>query len=175
MERELKNSANYIQEKAGKKTGFNTPSDYFDAIEQSVSSKLSEEQFNKEKAFEVPNNYFNNLESTILSKVAIKKEPKVVSFKERILKIIPYAAAACIVLFIGSNMLTFNKNTDILISDNEIEFWLETSTIHSDDIASVFEEDILEENDFSLTTIKDETIEDYINTIDNSSILNEIN
>ena len=48
-------------------------------------------------------------------------------------------------------------------------------TLNNNDIASILEEDILEENEFYFTDIKDESIEDYMNSIDNTSLLNEIN
>ena len=179
MENEIKNSENYINNKVGKGTGFSTPSNYFDDLEDVITTKISQENFAKETAFKTPENYFINLENNILAEITLKeKEVKVISFKERILKLIPIAAAASVVLFIGLNSFVFNTNEELTLdtlSDNDIEYWLDVNTLNSTDIALVLENEILDENEFSFTDIKDETIEDYINSIDNSSLLNEIN
>jgi hypothetical protein len=178
MERKIKNSIEYISKKAGKETGFSTPSNYLNNLEDTIAAKLSEENFTKENSFKVPDTYFNNLEDSILAKVT-SKETKVISFKERILKLIPIAAAASVVLFIGLNSFVFNTTDKLTIdslSDDDIEFWLDSNTLTPHDIVFVLEDDVLEDNDFSFSTIKDETIEDYIyNTIDNTDLLNEIN
>ena len=82
------------------------------------------------------------------------------------------------ILFIGLNAFVFNSDNELTvdaISDNDIEYWLNENTAHTNDIATFFEDDILQENTFSFTEIKDENIEDYINSIDNSYFFNELN
>jgi len=179
MENELKNSVEYINNKVGKKTGFSAPTNYFDTLEDSILTKLAEENFGNKSAFKVPENYFDDLENNILQRISSEeKETKVISFKERIFKLIPIAAAASIILFIGLNAFVFNTIDELTLdslSNNDIEYWLDTNTIHSTDISTVYEDDILEENEFLFTEIKDESIEDYINSIDNTSLLNELN
>ncbi|SDR82256.1 hypothetical protein SAMN05216503_1051 [Polaribacter sp. KT25b] len=178
MEREIKNNVNYISKKTGKKTGFSTPTDYFNNLEDVIATKISEENLNKEIGFKVPDTYFNNLEDTILAKVSSEKETKIISFKDRLLKMIPYAAAASIVLFIGLNSFVFNTDKELTLdslTDTEIEYWLDANTLNTNDISIVLEDDLLDENDFYFTTLNDETIEDYINSIDNIALLNEIN
>lgn len=179
MENEIKNSIEFINRKVGKKPNFSVPYDYFDSIDDIIAVKIVEESLPKDNAFKVPETYFSNLEDSILAQVSLnKKETKVISFKERILKIVPYAAAASIALFIGLNSFVFNSSDTISIdslSDDDIEYWLDSNTLNTNDIAAVLENEILEENEFSFTDIEDESIEDYINSIDNSSLLNELN
>mmetsp|Transcript_19498 Transcript_19498/g.22582 ORF Transcript_19498/g.22582 Transcript_19498/m.22582 type:complete len:180 (+) Transcript_19498:589-1128(+) len=179
MDNELKNSINFINKKIGQKSGFSSPTNYFDNLEEEISVKIVEDNFDKERAFNVPELYFKGLEDDILTKVSSKeKEPKIISFKNKVLKLIPYAAAACIALFIGLNTFVFNASEQITIdniSDIELEYWLDTNTINTIDITEILENEIFEENDFSFTEIQDESIEDYINSIDNTSILNELN
>lgn len=180
MENEIKHSVAYISTKTGKKPGFSTPSNYFDNLEEDISIKISEENFIKKTSFKVPDTYFSGLEDNILAKVSSeeKKETKVISLKDRVLKIIPFAAAASIALFIGLNSYVFKtentSNLDIL-TDDDFEQWLDVSTIHTDDIIEILPEDILDVNVFSFALIEDESIEDYISSIDNTSILNELN
>lgn len=178
MENETRNSEQFIKSTLGNKNPFATPDNYFDAIEDQFSAKLAEESFSKENPFKVSDKYFDSLEDTILAKVhSGKKEVKVISLKDRLLKAIPFAAAASIILFIGLN--TFNFKTDNTasldsLSDADIEYWLDSNTLHTTDIASVLEDDLLDENAFYFTDIEDESIEDYINTDDNSYLLNEL-
>jgi hypothetical protein len=179
MDKEIKNSVDYIYKKTGKNTGFSIPSDYFNNLEYAIETKLLEENFKKESGFRVPDTYFNNLEDRILNKILTsEKEKKVISFKSRIFKIIPYAAAASVLLFMGLNSFIFSSNEQLTIdslSDTEIENWLDVTTLNTNDISIILEDKVLEEIDFYFTTLKDETIEDYINSIDNIALLNEIN
>ncbi|TXD52577.1 MULTISPECIES: hypothetical protein [unclassified Polaribacter] len=178
MENELKNSEAHMKHKVDIETGFSTPSNYFDNLEASLFTKISEEKFAKETAFKVPENYFNQLECSILSKAAsTKKETNVLSFKELILQIIPFVAAASIVLFIGLNSFVFNaKDTLTLdsLSDSDIEYWLDVTTVSNLDIATILQDDILDQNEFYYTDISDESIEEYLNSLDNT-LWNEIN
>lgn len=179
MKDEINNSVNYIESKAGKTTSFSAPSGYLDNIEDDVITKLVEQDFKKDLPFKVADTYFDNIEDIILSSVSsTEKVTKVISFKDRFLKAIPIAAAASVVLFIGLNSFVFNKNKEFTIdnlNDDDIEYWLESNTMNSNDIAVILQNDILEENVFSFVDIKDETIEDYINSIDNTYLLNELN
>ena len=177
MDKELKNSVQFIADKVGKKPSFTTPQDYFDTFEDGFLNRLTEEKLPKNSGFKTPETYFDDLEDTVLLKVLVqKKETKVISLKHRILKVIPFAAAASILLFIGLNSFVFNTDKQITIdaiSDVEIENWMNTNNIHYNDVALVLQEDILNDNEFSLANIKNETIEDYIISTDNTSLLNE--
>ncbi len=179
MENELKNSVQYINNKVGKKTGFSAPTNYFDNLQDSIQAKIAEESFSKKSAFKVPENYFDDLENNILGRISSEeKETKVISFKERVFKLIPIAAAASIILFIGLNSFVFNTSDELTLdslSNNDIEYWLDTNTFHSTDITTIYEDEILEENEFLFNELKDESIEDYINSIDDPSLLNELN
>ncbi len=178
MENNLEHSIKFIENKVGKNNGFTSPKGYFTEVENRVSLKLSEEVIATKSGFNTPQNYFNKLEDTILEKVAsTQKETKVIPLKTKILKVVPFAAAASILLFIGLNTFIFNTDEVSLnsLTDNDIEYWLSTIEINTSDIELVLENEILNENDFSLTNIKNESIEDYLNSIDNTTLLYEIN
>jgi hypothetical protein len=178
MENEIKNSEMYINKKVGKETGFSTPSNYFDDLEDAILGKVFEDKLPNETGFKVPENYFKTLEEDILNKVSSsKKETKVISLRERVLKIIPFVAAASIVLFIGLNSFVFETNDEFTLdslSENDIEYWLESNTLNSDDMATVLQDDIEEENGFYFMDIEDESIEEYMNTVGDDSLLEEI-
>ncbi|WP_439130517.1 hypothetical protein [Polaribacter sp.] len=179
MENEIKHSENFIKNKVGKKPFFDVPTDYFDTIEFDVSAKITEDNFDKTTAFKVPKDYFKNLEQEILANINIdKKSTKVITFRERLFKVIPYAAAASIALFISLNSFVFNINNELNfenISDAEIEYWLNENTINTSEIITILEDEILDETAFSFANLNDKSIEDYINSIDNTSLLNELN
>jgi hypothetical protein len=180
MGNKSKNNIACIRRKAGNKTGFAIPLNYFNNLEDALSAKLSEENFTKENNFKVPDAYFNNLENLILEKVVkTKKETNIISFKERLFKMIPLAAVASIILFIGLNSFVFNTSKELsldTISDDDINLWLDSNTLTSNEITFALEETLLDENEFYFSQIKDETIEDYFNnSIDYADLLNEIN
>ena len=171
MEKETQHSENFIKQKVGKTSGFTTPKKYFDDVEYAVFSKLKEEKLSKQTGFTVPKNYFETVEFAVLDQLSSnKKEVKVISLKDRFLKVIPYVAAASIVLFLGINAYFLNTNSTISfdsLNANDMEFWLEHSDLQTTDVAVVLESDLQKDTHFSLTDIEDEHIEDYINNIDN--------
>lgn len=179
MKNELKHSVDFIKKKAGNKTEFSIPKNYFKELEQNIESKITEETFNKKLPFKVADAYFDNIVDIVLEKtVNSKQTTKVINFKQRILQIIPFAAAASIILFIGLNTFIYNTDKTVsfeTISDTEIEYWLDENNISSNEIATLLEDEIANENIFSFTNIDDDIYEDYINSIDNSSLLDELN
>ena len=99
MKHYIKNSEEYLNSISEKESGFCTPKNYFKTIEDSFEVKLIEKEFKKEEGFKIPDSYFTELENDILAKVlSTKKETKLISFKERVLKFIPMTAAAVIIL-----------------------------------------------------------------------------
>lgn len=180
MENKIKNSEAYLNSILGKENGFSIPKNYFKNTEALIETRLAEESFTKDSGFNIPDSYFRELENNILSKISFtEKEVKVISFKERILKIIPIAVAATLILFIGLNSFVFNSPEELTLdslTDDDLEFWLDSNTLTTNEIALTFEDDILDEDEFYFTTIKDESIENYINNaIDYTDLLNEIN
>lgn len=178
MDKKLKNSEDFITQLTGKKTGFTTPKDYFNTLEDEIITANKTHQFERETGFVAPEKYFENFEEQIFSKLSTsKKEVKVISLQQQLLKLIPYAAAAVLILFIGLNALSFDfdntKNT-LKLSDTEIENWFNTTTLDTEDMAVVLQDLILEENSFSMTNLKDESIEDYILSKDETYLYNEI-
>jgi hypothetical protein len=181
MSNHLKNSEEFLNSISRKKNGFSVPKNYFNAIEEEINIKLAEEHFKNKSGFDIPNTYFKEFEENLLVKVVSPSpvnETKVISFKERISKIIPTTVAASVLLFIGLNSFIFDKTEELTIdtlTENEIEYWLDSSDIYLNDIAIVEAENILEENDFYFSSIGDEIIEEYMYSIDNSYLLYELN
>tara|TARA_B110000091_G_scaffold212773_1_gene260302 strand:+ start:1428 stop:1973 length:546 start_codon:yes stop_codon:yes gene_type:complete len=180
MNKELRNSEQFINQMVAKETGFSVPQSYFDEIEDHYSALLFEAKNTKKTIFEIPDNYFNTLEDIILEKIEVEKDSApVISFQQRILKAVPLSAAATVVLFIGLNSFNFGDQkqpTFDTISAIEMENWLDnnSSNINSEDFVMVFSEDDLLEIDFAFTEIEDINIERYISANDDLTILNEL-
>ncbi|TDQ27716.1 hypothetical protein [Tenacibaculum caenipelagi] len=175
MDKKLKHTIDYLNQKVDKKTGFSTPEDYFDKVQEDISTSLFINNLPKEKPFSTPNDYFSTIEMNIFSKLELEKNKKVkiISFRKRILQYIPATAAATILLFIGINYFNTQKITFEDITINDIESWYENGygNTNVDELATAlntsdFEDDIL-------STISDESLEDYLYTIDNNILINE--
>jgi len=177
MKKDLKNSIDFINKKVGKKSGFSITSNYFEDLEDAIFAKITTSELPKKTGFKTPENYFSEVENKILLRISENQhQPKVIDFKRKILKIVPYLVAASIVLFITINTFIFNKKESITfdsISKNDIENWFDSNTLNSSDIATILGDGILEMNDFYFAQFKTETIEDYLYSIDNQEILNE--
>ncbi len=177
MNRDTKNSEDYLNNISKNKNQFSTPKDYFNSIEDSVFSKIIEEQLPGKLTYNVPDTYFENFEDNLLSHAEFsKKETKVIRLKSRILKIIPTAAAACILLFIGLNIFT-TKDPFNTISSDEFELWIDEiytdySTVNAIEFVDTdfTERNILEDD----SSLEDEDILNYLNSIDTSNLLTEI-
>lgn len=171
MDNKLKNSEDFIREKT-LDTGFSAPQNYFDGVEDGFSIRLLEETLPKKQGFKTPDSYFDALEGAILHKVKKPKTVKVIPFRRRFTKMIPVAAAAVIAL-----LVVFNMPSDIEDpTPDEIANWFENDIyrISNDDISLAFEDIDLDE-DVVDTTIDIDAIETYLENIDTSSLLNEIN
>ncbi len=178
MKSELKNSIEFLNNKTKRNSGFIVPENYFFEIEEIVFAKITTSEFKKETGFTIPENYFNTLENNILDSVSTtNKQPKVIDFKTRILKIAPFVAAASIVLFITFQSIFSEKAVPFSlenISEQDIENWMELKSFTNTEIATAIGDDFLDMNDFSFAEFQTETLEDYITTIDTEDLLNDI-
>jgi hypothetical protein len=175
MNNDNKNINDYLNNIPKDKNQFSIPENYFNSVEDSVLSKIIEEQLPGELNYNVPDDYFKNFEDTLFSNSEFsKKEVKVISLKSRIIKFIPTAAAASMLLFVGLNYFSVVKSNDSITSD-DLELWIDESyNDYSNSIQFVdtdFTDNTILEDDSSF---EDEDILEYLNTIDNSSLLTEI-
>ena len=184
MNNELENSIKYIKENTGDDPKFSVPENYFNGIEDEFSLKLKEEKLPKGNSFKLPDDYFNMLEDKILDKVKVDtetapKETKVISFKNSLLKFIPTAVAASLILFVSVQFFKFNSDKPLTIEDvslSEIENWFdETISFTDNTVFTVAYEATVDENELTPIELQNDAIEAYFNTIDDhSDLLNEI-
>lgn len=177
MDKDLKNSINYITQKMGKKSGFSVPEKYFDEIENNAITNIFAEQLPKSTNLNVPTNYFSTLEDSILSKIASEeKNTNVISLRSKFFSFVPYVAAASVLLFLGFYLFNNLNNTNI----NELDFaniedWYENGYIDTNDsdLALALEMTDFEEDEITSINFNDDNVENYLNSIDNTTIFNE--
>lgn len=170
MDNELKNSEEYLRSKS-LDAGFSAPESYFDSIEDAFSAKLREENLPKGHGYTAPDTYFEELEARIIDNVIQPKETKVIPLRRRVLQLIPAAAAAVIAL-----MVVFNLQDNFEeVSTEEIANWFESDIyrITSDDLSLALED--LDLEDDVVTSIDEDAIENYLENIDTTPLLDEIN
>lgn len=184
MNNNIKDSIKYISNQTKKVNGFTVPNNYFENFEEKILIE-SYASFNKKSPFKTPDNYFENLEDSIINKItAIEKQPnsKVISLYKKTIQLIPTAVAACILLFVSYTYFNFNTTNEIIDFNNitaaEIEEWYENGylTTNEEDLSVAinstnlnFEEDIL-----TSINLNNDNLEEYLNTIEDSTIFNEI-
>ena len=178
MEQEINNSEVFLKSVLQNSVGFSVPKDYFNTAEDRFSSFLIERELPEETGFSIPENYFQNLEKSILRKTGLKKEVKIISLKNKLLKYIPVVAAASLALFLSINYFTSSTSSEInfdTLEQTDIENWIvENSNELSDkDFVAILHSEISNENDFAITDLQSDAIEEYIINIEESSLLNE--
>jgi len=123
---ELKNIAPKLTEIKNHHHGFDIPTGYFNKLEAEVFKKIETDEALLRS---VPEEYFDTIENRVFKK--IKKEYKVISLKNRLLKIaVPIAIAASILLVI-TLQLSNSKQEDLFanIKTSDIENWIESGDL----------------------------------------------
>lgn len=173
MNQNQKHTRKFLQDLKKEESSFLVPENYFDHFEDYLDSRLFEEQLPNEIPFQVPDSYFTSLEQEVLSKVSIKQK-KVITLKRTILTMIPTAAAACVLLFIGLNYFTeTTTSTFETISTADLEEWYDENYedysmqyIDSDfELSPVLDEDI---------SLSDDDIFEYFTNTETTNLLTEI-
>ncbi|MEX6625948.1 hypothetical protein [Tenacibaculum salmonis] len=181
MDKELKHTTDFINRKIGKKTGFSIPKNYFEEIDDTILSSIITDKLDKQEHFKTPSNYFDTVEDAILKQITIKtpkeiKKVKVISLYQKMLQFIPLTAAASVLLFVSLHYLNTTKTyTFDDITATEISLWYENGygISNNEELGFVLDASVFDDTDI-LQSINNQNLEDYLNTIDNTTLLNEI-
>jgi len=159
-----------------KKTGFKTPDNYFDAIEDNIMNAIKLENnlnLSKETGFKTPDNYFDAIEDVVINKIEIKKTPKVIPlFSKRNLLYASGIAAAVLLLF---NLSIFEKEVTWDSLDTlTVENYIIEEGIDSYELAALFTDDDFPDIDFIEQNITDKALENYLlNNLDIEELIIE--
>lgn len=155
------------------KTGFKTPKDYFNNLEDVILSEIKLHETFTESGFTAPKDYFDTLEERIINKVSKKETTKVIPlFSKRNIVYISSIAAAILLLF---NLNIFNNEITIDNIDTQtVENYILDENIGTYEIASVLTDDYLLEESFIEFKVDDDAIETYIlNDLDIENLIIE--
>ncbi len=162
---ELKNIAPKLSELKSMKTGFKIPDGYFDLLEDKVMSKLITN--------DIPKGYFDTIEDLVFEKIK-NEEPKVISLKNRFVKIAaPLAIAASILLLITLQFFnTTQKDLFANLETSEIEAWINNGDLDLStfEITTVYSDANFENLELYVSYTDDDFIE-YLDDIDLESLI----
>lgn len=148
-----------------KNTGFKTPKDYFDTVEDAVFSKLKTEDITdniEDTGFKLPDNYLNTIEDKVFTKLE-SKDTKVISiFSKRNLLYISSVAAAIVILFsvLMKKEITLDQDLDYdmvknYIIDQDVSSYELAALLTEEELSSINSEIMAE-------AFSDEDMEDYL-------------
>ncbi|SEC91184.1 hypothetical protein SAMN04489761_3941 [Tenacibaculum sp. MAR_2009_124] len=180
MNNDLKNSIDFLNEKTNKKNSFAVPENYFEEFDVDVLDQ-KDIDLNKQNPFKLPNSYFDSFDDNLFEKIKESNtvKEKVIPLYKKIVQLIPAAAAASVLIFAtylySKSTSSINFNT---LSTTEIENWYENGYIDSSSdelIIALNESDINFDNEtFDSITLDDDNMEDYLNNLEENTIINEI-
>lgn len=148
-----------------KNTGFETPKNYFDSVEDAVFSSLQSEKLKNstsDPGYSIPEGYFDSLEDEVLSKID-KPETKVISLNTRKLLYTATSIAAILVLYFTLFSKT-ERNTLDSLDTEVVEAYILEQEIDSYELASLLtDEDIDTINgDIFKEEFNSDQLEEYI-------------
>ena len=147
-----------------KNTGFKTPDNYFDAVEENIMNAIMQENngsLSKETGFKTPDNYFDAIEEVIIDKIETKTTPKVIQlFSRKNLLYVSSIAAAILLLF---NLSLFDKEiTWDSLDIQTVENYIIDEGIDSYELATLLMDEDFSEIEFIEQNITDEALENYL-------------
>ncbi|MBB3122574.1 hypothetical protein FHS04_000062 [Mesoflavibacter sabulilitoris] len=149
-----------------KQSGFKTPDNYFNTIEDQIMSQISLEKIDKNSGFKVPDNYFDTIEDNILSKT---KEIKIFKLFNKKTIVTVASIAAMFVLFFNLNPFKTQVTFDNLDTDTVEAYIL--NEVELNDISNLIETDQLSQTDF--IDYNGISIDNYLDDIDLEDFLDE--
>lgn len=178
MDRNKENILNQLK-KSG--PGFTVPKAYFkeagthdnsdNYLENNTSEKITGSNLDihlKAPGFKVPNGYFETVESNIFE----SRNPKIISFKTKVVRVLTFAAAASVLLFFGINYMNSNQgiNEEMVFEDEELVSWIESDLVdfNSYELAEAFND-----LEFEHDLYAEEDIDEYLNTVDIENLILE--
>jgi len=144
-----------------KHTGFKTPKGYFDNLDRRILSASNVKIKDNASGFEVPTDYFDSLEDHIINKVNDDQGAKVIPlFRKNYVLYIGGIAASVLLLL---NVFLFNQQTSWEDVDfKTVENYVINENLGSYEIASYLIIEDLNETDFDVYDLDEDSIEAYL-------------
>ena len=151
-------------EKHDKISGFKTPENYFQSLEERLNGISKEEKFPENAGFTTPDGYFSQLEDRIMARIQPQKRSKVIPLISK--RYVGYAAAVAACAIVG--FIIFNFNNDRVSLDSVqvglIDKYVDEGNLNYDlyDLTSYLETDDIENIDFGNAYISSSNLKDYL-------------
>ena len=153
-----------------KETGFKTPEDYFNNLEDALTRETQLRILMDDSGFKTPDTYFNRVEDQIMERVFEKETPKVISIFKKHQLIYASGIAATIALLITFSIFSPKKDNWNRIDTETVENYLIEENIGSYELADLLLDEDIEEADFMDASLNEDLIEAYL--LDNSDVEN---
>lgn len=145
-------------------SGFKTPENYFDSLEERVMQRISFDENKINTGFKVPDNYFDSFEEKVIQKLPSDNvEIKVISLWQR--KSFWLSSVAAVFLISLGTLYFFNQQTSSDLTSTS-DYLAYQSDITTEDIATQLTDDDITALETELTSFDSETetyINDYLN------------
>lgn len=153
-------------------TGFKTPEQYFESFDDKLFERLAEKKTIagiETSGFTVPNDYFKTVEDNVFSKLNNEEKPVIrLKSKSKFYYVAGIAASFALLFSIVFN----NKDVTFDAVDTlALESYLYQEDYTSDELAVLFTENDISVNDFIDVQISEETINQYIESIDSEDFI----
>ncbi|MBU3821730.1 hypothetical protein KO566_06630 [Flavobacteriaceae bacterium XHP0103] len=150
-----------------KGSGFKTPKNYFEEVEDSVLNQIKLSSI-ENTGFKTPKGYLDTLEDTVMAKVSENKDTKVIHLFSRKNLLYASSIAATILLLFNLSIFESNRTASFDTLDTAtVENYIMNEYVSSYDMASLLTDEDIVEEDFIEHSFSEENIENYIlNNID---------
>lgn len=156
-----------------KKTGFQVPEGYFDALENSLSQHVQLEKPMPEKhGFQVPDNYFTALETRVTENTKTQKRPKVTALHPK--TILRYSAGIAAMFVLAFLLFNTNTKTEPITTSYALENYIEENIAISEyDLKELLTDETLTLN-LQLEEINPEELAEFVSSsVDESNLFSE--
>ena len=152
-------------------SGFRTPSNYFEALDNIILTEAKLKNNLNTSVFKTPQHYFKDVEDDILDLTVRKREAKVIPLiTKRIILYTSTVAAAVIIVFnlnLFKNSVTFDA-----LETEAVDSYIINETDLSE-LAMLFNDTELTESNFIDIEINDDTLDSYIDSLDETELILE--
>lgn len=147
-------------------SGFKVPKNYFETFETNLKNQVKLKEKVSSTGFTVPQEYFNNFQ------VSVTKEKKVISIFNRKNLLYVSSIAAILVLFFSIFPLNPNHLSYDALEMETVENYI-LNNVETNDIAALFSSTELNESAFLDYNINDETLNYYLDSLDETDFILE--
>ena len=146
-----------------KNTGFITPKDYFEDLDEVLFSHAKLKEKVVVSGYKVPDEYFDSLEDKIVAASQKEQEPKVIKLitwhKMRYVCVVAASVALLITIFVRNNVKPVSMDT---IETASIENYILNEDLEANEFASLFTEEELSDIRLINDGFSSQNIESYV-------------